>query len=154
MRVLVADDSDLVRLRLVDMLSDLKGIETVCEAKEGLEAIELIRKLRPDVVILDIRMPQKSGIESLKEINQLHPYGSDKETLCRPKIIVLTIYPYPQFKERCIHLGANFFFDKSCEFEKVPSVIEGFIWSSSTQTQLSLKKEGPSIFQNDKSEQP
>jgi DNA-binding NarL/FixJ family response regulator len=113
MRVLVADDSDLVRMRLVDMLSDLEGIETICEAKEGLEAIQLIRKLRPDVVILDIRMPKRNGIEVITEINQEN---------YKPVIIILTNYPHDQYRKRCLEAGSDYFFDKSCEFERVTEI--------------------------------
>ena len=113
MRVLVADDSNLVRMRLVDMLSDLEGIETIFEAREGLEAIRLIRKLRPDVVILDIRMPKRNGIEVMSEIIDEN---------YKPVIIILTNYPHDQYRKKCMEAGSDYFLDKSCEFERVPEI--------------------------------
>ena len=118
MRLLIADDSDQVRMRLVDMLSDLKGIETIFEAQEGLEAIKLTRELRPDVVVLDIRMPKRNGIEVMSEIIQ-EDY--------RPVIIILTSYPHDQYRKRCMEAGSDYFFDKSCEFERVTEICQQLV---------------------------
>ena len=118
MRLLIADDSDQVRMRLVDMLSDLKGIETIFEAQEGLEAIKLTRELRPDVVVLDIRMPKRNGIEVMSEIIQ-EDY--------KPVIIILTSYPYDQYRKRCMEAGSDYFFDKSCEFERVTEICQQLV---------------------------
>jgi DNA-binding NarL/FixJ family response regulator len=66
-------------------------------------------------VILDIRMPGGSGIDVLENI---------KKTNAAPVVIVLTNYPYPQYRKKCMALGAEYFFDKTTEFEKVTEVIE------------------------------
>ena len=124
MRVLIADDSDLVRMRLVDMLSDLKGIEAICEAREGLEAIQLTRKLKPDVVILDVRMPKRNGIEVMSEISQEN---------YRPVIIILTNYPHDQYRKRCMEAGSDYFFDKSSEFERVTEVCRQLVRSAESK---------------------
>ncbi|UCE19513.1 MAG: response regulator transcription factor [Gemmatimonadota bacterium] len=121
MRILIADDSDLVRMRLVDMLSDLEGIETIFEAQEGQEAIQLTRKLRPDVVILDIRMPKRNGLEVMSEIVQEN---------YNPVIIILTNYPQDQYRKRCMEAGSDYFFDKSCEFERVTEICKQLVGSS------------------------
>ena len=124
MRILIADDSDLVRMRLVDMLSDLKGIETISEAQEGLEAIQLTREMKPDVVILDIRMPKRNGIEVMSEISQENH---------KPVIIILTNYPHDQYRKRCMEAGSDYFFDKSSEFEKVTEVCKQLVSSSESK---------------------
>ena len=67
-QVFIADDSLIVRERLVMMLDELAGIEIVGQAENVAEAISAIRKLQPDVVILDIRMPGGSGIDVLQNI--------------------------------------------------------------------------------------
>ena len=111
MRVLIVDDSTVVRERVVAMLSDLQpGIEVVGQAGEVNEAILAARRLKPDAVILDISMPGKSGIEALQAITRDTP---------APLVMMLTNYPYSQYREKCMEAGADFFYDKSTEFCKV-----------------------------------
>jgi DNA-binding NarL/FixJ family response regulator len=110
MRLFIADDSEILRVRLVDMLSEIEGIEIIGQAQESLDAIESIQKLNPQVVILDIRMPRINSIKVLKAIKK------DDQS---PTVIIFTNYPYPQYRKRCMDLGADFFFDKSTEFEKL-----------------------------------
>ena len=124
MKVLIADDSTVVRERLSIMLSECKGVDVISQARDGAEAIDSISTLHPDVVVLDIRMPRKSGIDVLKEISRLSHAGDDGKAEYKPKIIVLTSYPYPQYRQKCMELGADFFFDKSQDFEKVPEVLK------------------------------
>jgi DNA-binding NarL/FixJ family response regulator len=110
MRLFIADDSEILRVRLIDMLSEIEGIEILGKAQESLDAIESIQELNPQVVILDIRMPRINGIKVLEAIKK------DDES---PTVIIFTNYPYPQYRKRCMDLGADFFFDKSTEFEKL-----------------------------------
>jgi len=116
MRVLIVDDSDLIRRRLGAMLSEMKGIELVGEARDSLEATKLALNLKPDVVILDIRMPAGSGINVLENIKRVTP---------APKVIMLTNYPYPQYRKKAEDAGADFFFDKASEFDRVAEAVEG-----------------------------
>ena len=118
LKVLIADDSALVRERLVGMLSQLEQVEIIGQARDGLEAIDSIRKLSPDVVLLDIRMPKSSGINVLESINT---------DACHPIVVVMTNYTYPQYRRKCIEAGAHFFFDKSTEFDKIPAVLKRLI---------------------------
>ncbi len=115
MRVLIVDDSAIVRERLEAMLSEIKEIENINQARDSLEAMACFQKLNPEVVILDIRMPGGSGIDVLQKIKKSsHP----------PVVIVLTTYSYAQYRAKCIDAGADFFFDKSTEFEKVREVLK------------------------------
>lgn len=114
LRVFIADDSLPVRERLVGMLEGLPGIEVVGEAGDTPEAIALIKKHKPDVAILDIRMPGRSGIEVLEIVKMSNP---------DLKVIVLTNYPEPQYKKRCMELGADHFIDKSNDFIKIPELL-------------------------------
>ena len=116
--VLIADDSDTLRGRLISLLSENPDIAVIGEARDGLGAAILVEKLKPDVAILDIRMPRESGIDALKRINRLHP---------KPILVILTNYPYHQYKEKCKEAGADYFFDKSTEFEKIPELLERLI---------------------------
>ena len=97
------------------MISKIDGIEIIGQAADTHEAINAINKLEPHVVILDIRMPGGSGIEVLRQI---------KKKACAPTVIILTHYPYPQYRKKCIELGADFFFDKSTEFQEIPRVLK------------------------------
>ena len=125
MRLFVADDSEILRVRLIDMLSEIEGIEIVGQAQESLEAIESIKELNPHVVILDIRMPRINGIKVLEAIKK--DDGS-------PTVIIFTNYPYPQYRKICMDLGADFFFDKSTEFEKLIDTVK-YLTHSSSQTE-------------------
>ena len=113
MKVFIVDDSAILRERLMSLLSELKGIEIVGQAQAPREAINSIRKLSPDAVILDIRMPGGNGINVLQNIKK------DK-----PSPIVIVFTNYPQYRKKCMDAGANFFFDKSTEFAKLIEVFK------------------------------
>ena len=114
-KVFIADDSRIVQEHLVTMFDELAEVEIVGQAETVSEAISAIGKLRPDVVILDIRMPDGSGIDVLQTIKQDEP---------APAVIVLTNYPYPAYRQKCLQAGADFFLDKSTEFDQIPELIE------------------------------
>ena len=124
MKVLIVDDSEVVRERLKAMLSDVTELKNISQAGDVPEAIGSIQKLNPEVVILDIRMPGGSGIDVLREIKK----GNQP-----PLVMVLTNYPYPQYHRKYIDAGADFFFDKSTEFEKVTEVLKQLIQNPSRQ---------------------
>jgi DNA-binding NarL/FixJ family response regulator len=115
LKVFITDDSVLVRERLVGLLSELEAVELVGQAESAPEAIETIQRLRPDVVVLDIRLPGGSGIEVLKAIKQNVP---------SPIVIMLTAFPYRQFHEKCQEAGAEYFFDKASEFHRIVEVLK------------------------------
>jgi len=121
MKVFIADELAVVRERLIDMLSELPGIEIIGPAQGAQEAINSIQKPNPDAVILNIHMLGGNGIELLKNINK-------NESV--PLVIILTNYSYPEYRKKCMDLGTDFFFDKSTEFEKVTGVIKELIQSS------------------------
>lgn len=118
MRVLVADDSDLLVERLLAALSRVQNVEIVGRAANAGEASEAIRRLNPEVVILDLCMPGGSGIDVLKDLqrDRMHPL-----------VIVLTGYGESQYRKRCMELGATFFFAKTTEFEKVAEVLREMV---------------------------
>ena len=115
MKVLIADDSEYMRKSLTTLLSRIEGIEVTGQAAEVSEAINKYQELKPDVVILDIRMPGGSGIDVLRHI---------KKDNVNSVVIIVTNYPYPQYRKKCLELGANFFFDKSTDFDKIPIVLK------------------------------
>lgn len=123
MKVVIADDSVLMRDRLATLLSELPDLDIVGQARNGVEAIDSIRTLHPDAVILDIRMPKKSGIEVLREIKRQQSF---------PLFIIFTSYPYPQYRDTCLKAGADFFFDKSCDVEQLLQVLQALAQKNRT----------------------
>lgn len=114
LRVLIVEDSDVVIRRIRSMLKEIPQVTVVGEAINGTEALAITKVMDPDVVLLDIQLPGVSGIEVLKEI---------KLNYKRTKVMMLTNYSDLHHRKRCKEAGADFFFDKSIEFEKVPDVL-------------------------------
>ena len=118
MKVLIADDSEEVRERMKMLISEICGVGAIGEAANVQQAIDHIRMQIPDVVILDIRMPGGNGIDVLRKI---------EKNKCLPVVIMLTNHPSSQYRRKCMDAGADFFFDKTREFEKVIEVLRGGI---------------------------
>ena len=112
MKILIADNSDIFRDRIKSFILKSCKIKTIYEARNGIEAIEVIFKKKPDFVILDIRMPLMSGIEVLKKI---------RDEDIKIKICILTSYDIRQYREKCFDLGADYFFNKN---KDVPELID------------------------------
>ncbi len=121
MKIFIADDSQLLRDRLKNTLTEVEGVEIIGEAEDALEARHLIEKLEPDAVILDIRMPGGSGIDVIHSIKKLHP---------NTVVIMLTGYPYPQYQKRCLESGADYFFDKSLGLDDLILLVNTLIHSA------------------------
>jgi two-component system chemotaxis response regulator CheB len=112
-RVLIVDDSGPMRGMLTSACSPLSRLKVVGHAKDGLEALELIHELKPDVITLDIRMPRMSGIEVLRAIKAEH-FGC--------VVIVLSGVIQEIYRQKCMELGAKHVFEKATEFEKLMQV--------------------------------
>jgi DNA-binding NarL/FixJ family response regulator len=125
-KVVIADDNTPIRERIIKLLSGLSEVEIVGEAIDGVETAVMVRKAHPDIVILDLQMPKLSGLEILPRLKELEP---------PPIVVVLTNYSSGPMKAMCTRKGADFFFDKSTEFEKAIAVIEGM---SSVRTSTAL----------------
>jgi two-component system response regulator DevR len=108
--VYIVDDSQMMRERLTELVADIAGVEIVGQSGDPFEALDTIRKSHPDVVILDIRLPRRSGIDVLKDIKS-EPWA--------PIIIMITNYPYRQYRQGCMAAGADYFFSKTDEFETI-----------------------------------
>ena len=116
-QVLIVDDSEQIRERLVTLLSESDQIRIVGQAGDSRQALEAMQRLSPDTIILDIRLPGGgSGIELLKQIKARHP---------EMKVIMLTNFDYAQYRRQCRQLGADHFLNKTLEFEKIIDTILG-----------------------------
>lgn len=112
--MLIVEDSELVVQKLKKLLEPLENISIDATASDGYTAVKLIKELNPDYVILDISLKYGHGIKVLEEI-----YGLKQ----KPYVIVLSNLNYQYYKDKCIKLGADHFFDKAMEFEKVYEVL-------------------------------
>ncbi|MFQ5858602.1 MAG: response regulator [Anaerolineae bacterium] len=97
-RVLIADDHPVVRRGLQSMLAGNEDIEVVGEAADGQSTLETARRFRPDVILLDIRMPDTSGLDIARELRQTWP---------GVKVIVLTTYGRDGYFQRALKAGVH-----------------------------------------------
>lgn len=114
MRVLIADDSSLILERLRAMVSIHKQVEIVGLLKNGTATLAALRVLKPDLAIVDIKMPGLNGLEVLTEIRK------DDKTI---KFIILTLYSSENYRKSAIQAGTDYFFSKVDDFEKVSLVV-------------------------------
>jgi len=113
--VYIVDDSKVMREKLMESVADIAGVQIAGQSGDPFEALDSIKESYPDVVILDIRLPGKSGIDVLKDI---------KENPAAPVVIMVTNYPYRQYRQACMTAGADYFFSKIDEFEKIRETLK------------------------------
>jgi DNA-binding NarL/FixJ family response regulator len=101
-RVLVADDQDLVRTGLRLILGTLDGIQVVGEARDGREAVRLARELRPDVCLMDIRMPVLDGVEATRQL-------AGREVEDPVAVVVITTFDLDEYVYGALRAGATGF---------------------------------------------
>jgi DNA-binding NarL/FixJ family response regulator len=107
-RVLLADDQGLVRAGFRALLDAEPGIDVAGEARDGREAVELTRTLRPDVVLMDIRMPELDGLAATREI------AADR-ALAGVRIVILTTFEIDDYVFEALRAGASGFLVKDTE---------------------------------------
>jgi DNA-binding NarL/FixJ family response regulator len=96
-RVVLADDHDLVRSGIKALLSMVEGVQVVAEARDGSELIQLVESLEPDIVMTDISMPRMDGITAIAQIHARHP---------QVRLLVLSMYDTVDFVKRAVANGA------------------------------------------------
>jgi DNA-binding NarL/FixJ family response regulator len=115
-KVFLVDDSVIIRQRLKRLLADMEDVIVIGESGSSQEATAAILEQKPDVVLLDIHLDNDgSGVEVLQTL---------KKERNAPAVIILTNYPYPQYRRKCTEAGADFFFIKSKEFDQVVSALK------------------------------
>jgi len=117
MKVFVVEDSAAVRERLVEMIRDVNDVEVVGEAATYDTAVAGIINTRPDVAVLDIKLANESGsgIDALIEV---------RKTLPGIRAIILSNYSTPQHLKASADAGAEYFLDKSSDFERVAEILQ------------------------------
>jgi DNA-binding NarL/FixJ family response regulator len=111
-RVLIADDQALVRTGFRMILDAEPGVEVVGEAADGLEAVEMAGTLKPDVILMDIRMPNLDGLEATRRLT-----GGDAEQ--RPKVLILTTFDLNEYVYEALRAGASGFLLKDTPPEQL-----------------------------------
>ncbi len=147
-KIIVADDHDLVRMGIVRMLSDVPGFTVVGEAKTGEEAVRLVREFKPEVVLMDVKMPGIGGLEATRKILT---YNSNI------KIIAVTSLADDMYPERLMKAGACGYVTKGANFDEMIDAIKTVVagnryMSSNVAQQLALRsfsgaKAGASPFE-------
>ncbi len=112
--VLVVDDHGLVRRGIRRILDDISGIRVVAEAKDGEEALKLARKLKPEVVLMDVKMPGIGGFEATRKLIRLDP---------DIKVLICTICTNDLYPSRLLHLGAAGYLTKDADPEEMVQAI-------------------------------
>lgn len=113
-RILIADDHPIVRAGFKQVLSETPDMEVTDEAGNGQEAMACIRKKELDVVLLDISMPGRSGLEVLKELKEEQP---------KLPVLILSMYPEEQYAIRALRAGASGYLTKASAANELISAI-------------------------------
>ncbi|MCL2668970.1 MAG: response regulator transcription factor, partial [Micrococcales bacterium] len=114
--VLVVDDQTLIRSAITDLVSQADDLAVVGEAANGQRAVELARRLRPDVVCMDIRMPGTDGIAATRTI-------CSDPALSDVRVLVLTTFEEDQYIIGALRAGASGFIGKGCEPDQITDAI-------------------------------
>jgi DNA-binding NarL/FixJ family response regulator len=135
MKLMIVDDSEVVSTRLKELLQDIAELEIVAIVEDGLQALNQFSILNPEIIILDLMIPRMNGLDVLRSVRTLN-----KESI----IIILTNYDQSYFRDTCTELGANYFLDKSADFEKVYQICQNSVHPSpKANTDYLLLKSNP-----------
>jgi len=117
--VLVMDDADVIRKLVVAILTEIPQINEIIQAKDAGSAVKLMTEHQPQIAILDVKVPGngevKNGIDVLKWTKKFYPNTA---------VIMLTNHVNERYREECKRAGANFFFDKSSEFDQLTGALD------------------------------
>ncbi|MGE5763199.1 MAG: response regulator transcription factor [Mycobacterium leprae] len=114
--VLIADDQPLMRAALRTCLAAEPDIEVVAEAVDGLEAVALATRLRPDVVVMDIRMPNLDGIAATRQLTAAH---TDKPT----RVLAITAFNLDEYVVEVLRAGASSFLLKDTPIQELVDAV-------------------------------
>lgn len=113
--IIIVDDHEIVRTGLKMIIDKMSGIKIVAEAENGKQAIDMVREYKPNVVLMDVNMPEISGIEATRRISQYMP---------DTKIIILTVHAENPFPAQLLEAGASGYLTKGCAAEELEKAIK------------------------------
>ncbi len=113
-RILIVDDHEIVREGLRSILSEKPGFELVGEAENGLQAIRMCRETRPDLVVMDISMPEMNGVEATREIKRENP---------DVKVLALSMHAQKAFVHNILQAGASGYLLKDCLAAEIAAAV-------------------------------
>jgi two-component system, NarL family, nitrate/nitrite response regulator NarL len=116
-RLFIADDNIPFRTRLASIFADVDGISVVGVAGDVPGAIEEIKRLKPDTIILDIHMPGGNGLDVLQVAKAFSP---------APTVIMLTVGPRNEYETASYLIGADYFFEKSSDLKNMARLLKSF----------------------------
>lgn len=132
MKLLIADDQQSLHTFLDKMMDWTKlGISQVTHAYDGKETIEMVKQLQPDLLIIDIQMPFLSGIDTLKELNELH---------FKPKALILSAYDEFEYAREALRLSVTQYLLKPVDTEQLEAAVEEMIVSIRSEQQEKLEE--------------
>ena len=114
MNVLIVDDSALIVSNIVELLEEVVTVCSIMHSSTYHHSVTTISNKKPDVVLLDINLPDKSGIQLLKHIKEFFP-----ET----RVIMVTNQSNDFYRRLCLKMGAEHYIDKSIDFHQIPSLV-------------------------------
>ncbi len=130
-KVLIADDHQLFREGISNLLFPIDTIEVIAQAENGVDAVNKVKHFKPDVVLLDIAMPEMNGIEACKKIKNIHP---------EIKIITVSMHSDRQYVKGVLEAGADGYLLKNCTLrqltEAIQSVYDGKKYLSQDITEM------------------
>ena len=121
-KILLADDHAIVRHGLSKSIQSEKDMEVIGQTKDGLSTIQMVRKLQPDVVIMDISMPDVNGMDATREITRDFP---------KVKVLALSMHSAKKFVSEMFKAGACGYLLKDCEFDELAAAIRTVICGKS-----------------------
>jgi DNA-binding NarL/FixJ family response regulator len=114
-RILIADDHPTLRAGLYELLSSRDGLEVVGEAEDGLEAVRCADRLKPDLILMDLSMPNLSGLDAIRSIRRRHP---------AMRILVLTMHRTEDHARASLEAGADGFLSKEADESEILLAVE------------------------------
>lgn len=115
---MIVDNSSLIIERLINILGEVKKVKKIFTANDYSGAVHVLSENQTDIVLLDIQLPGKNGIDLLKFIVKDHP---------AVKVVMLTNLVSDYYQKLCRKIGAVHFMDKSKDFESIPGVVAGLL---------------------------
>ena len=122
MRILVADDQEGVRKRVIATLTSREGFQVCGEARTGKEAVQLAKELKPDLIVLDITMPKMNGLDAARHIREIAPHTP---------ILILSVHKSRQLIEEARKVGVRGYVTKGEAVQKLVQAVDAVLQDSS-----------------------